>query len=183
MADTATGEMPSGSIRRAYQQQCLTDTDRHDRTLAPWADQPPPDTDDREGEAESGPPGEIEKENKAGSNPGRSWHDIALIIISLTFAGHEHAGLVPCAPCRNQGFRTARTGTCDQWLRLCGVKGGIEQRSLRSAFASSRCPRGDGMRPRKPGSQVTLRWREWIRTFGSRTRHRAVRPRRGCFPV
>src|ERR1700738_648563 len=76
MADTATGEMPSGSIRRAYQQQCLTDTDRHDRTLAPWADQPPPDTDDREGEAERGPPGEIEKENKAGSNH----HDIALFI-------------------------------------------------------------------------------------------------------
>src|ERR1700737_4620674 len=92
MADTATGEMPSGAIRRAYQQQCLTDTDRHDRTLAPWADQPPPDTDDREGEAESGPPGEIEKENKTGSNHGRSWHDIALIIISRTFAGHEHAG-------------------------------------------------------------------------------------------
>jgi hypothetical protein len=62
MADTATGEMPSGAIRRAYQQQCLTDGDRHDRTFVQWAHEPPPNTDDREGEAESGPPSEIEKE-------------------------------------------------------------------------------------------------------------------------
>jgi hypothetical protein len=43
-----------------------------------------------------------------------------------------------------------------------------------------------GFAPRKSGSQRTPRWRaggRWIRTFGSRTRHQAVRPRRGRFPV
>ena len=41
----------------------------------------------------------------------------------------------------------------------------------------------DGTRPRKSGSHRTPRWREMDSNFGSRTRHQAVRPRRGRFPV
>jgi hypothetical protein len=40
-----------------------------------------------------------------------------------------------------------------------------------------------GRAPRKPVRTRLSAGGRWIRTFGSRTRHQAVRPRRGRFPV
>src|SRR2546428_8040626 len=59
--NAATGQMPPPTIRGAYQQQRRPDINRHHGTLMPRARQPPPDAGNRKTDAETCPPGVVEK--------------------------------------------------------------------------------------------------------------------------
>jgi len=59
--NTATGQVPPGSIRGAHQQEVRADIDRHYDALMPRARQSPPDASKRKTKTESCPPGKVEK--------------------------------------------------------------------------------------------------------------------------
>src|SRR5271156_3653712 len=70
--DSATREVPRDPIRRAHQQQRLTDVNRYQRTLMPLAPQSPPDSGERETKAIRCLPGGVA--NRGRSGVLKVWH-------------------------------------------------------------------------------------------------------------
>jgi hypothetical protein len=109
LPDSAAGEVPLDPIRRAHQQQRLTDVDSHKCPFMLLVPQSPPDAGKRETDAVCCPPGSVEKRVQ-----GLTWINLYYLcrLEGQLFAGTGSRTVVPATSCGDPEAEPSKFERC-----------------------------------------------------------------------